>query len=289
MAISAYLEASWTLPPKADKPPADGRPDLAQRALQVLDFLWQELRADGQGMYRYFDGAPHIQGLLGDQAYAARALLDAHEVSGDPSHLERAEELASLLLSRFADAANGGFFDTWEGHESLGRLSLRQKPIGENAVCAEVFLRLHQLTHREDYLEVARRTLGAFAGHQEALGHFAAAYARVVDVFLNPQAEIKVVGDMSQEGTRALHRVALRLPVAARTVQVLHPQRDAARLEALVLPASPSPVAYVCFGTVCSAPVSDPAELGPMVEELRKASSIETIFTVAAVDPETAD
>ena len=297
MAISAYLEASWTLPPKADQPPAEDRPGLAERALRGLAFLWEKLRTDGQGMHRYHDGAPHVLGLLGDQAYTARALLDAYEVSGDALCLERAEELAALLASRFADADNGGFFDTWEGHESLGRLGLRQKPLAENAVCAEVLLRLHQLTRRPDYLDVARRTLETFVGHQESLGHFAASYARVVDLFLNPQAEIKVVGDIARDSdlgevgraARALHQAALRLPGAARTVQALHPQRDAARLTALALPASPSPVAYACFGTLCSAPVNDPATLAPTVEELRKAQSGETIFSVAAVDPETAD
>src|SRR3990170_933784 len=240
-------------------------------------------------MYRYHDGAPHILGLLGDQAYTALALLDAYEVSGDALHLDRGEELASLLLDRFADADRGGFFDTWEDHERLGRLGLRQKPLPENAVCAELFLRLHHLTHRTDYLEVARRTLEAFAGHQESLGHFAASYARAVDQLLNPHAEIKVVGDISQGDGRALHRAALRLPLAGRTVQALHPQRDASRLEALALPASPSPVAYVCFGTMCSAPVRDPMALAPTFEELRKATPGEAIFTVAEVDPETAD
>jgi uncharacterized protein YyaL (SSP411 family) len=279
MAASAYLEASWTL----------DRPALGERALKALDFLWTNCRADGQGMHRFYRDGPQVSGLLADQAYMARALLDAYEVSGLSQHLERAEELASLLLDRFADGA-GGFFDVWEGHESLGRLSTRHKPLTENAVCAEVFLRLHSLTHRGDYQEVARRTLAAFVGDHEAMGHFAAAYARAVDLFLQPRAEVTVVGD--PHGAAApLHSAALRLALPARTVQALHPERDGARLEALTLPAEPSPAAYVCYGTLCSPPVTSADELAGAVERTREAAEVGTrgLAAGAPVDPETLD
>src|SRR3970282_1104575 len=85
MAASAYLEASWTL----------DRPELAAAALAALAFLWRECREPESGaMFRYHDGAPHVPGLLGDQAHTARALLDAHEGGGDSTHLNRADALA---------------------------------------------------------------------------------------------------------------------------------------------------------------------------------------------------
>jgi uncharacterized protein YyaL (SSP411 family) len=105
------------------------------------------------------------------------------------------------------------------------------------------------------------------------MGHFAAAYARVVDMFLNPPAEVRIVGDLAQPEAAALHSAALTLPVATRIVQVLHPSRDADRLKALALPAEPCPVAYACTGATCSAPVQDPADLLMAVEEMRKAGS----------------
>ena len=69
-------------------------------------------------MYRYHDGAPHVPGLLGDQAHTARALLDAHEVTGDSTHLDRADDAgaaAARPLRRPAGTAAGGFFDVWDG------------------------------------------------------------------------------------------------------------------------------------------------------------------------------
>ncbi len=261
MAASAYLEASWTL----------DRPELRDAALSTIAFAWEHCRREGEGMCRFDDGAPQVFGLLGDQAHTARALLDAYEATGDPIQLERAEELARLLLERFADKEGGGFFDTWDQTESLGRLRERQKSLHENTVCAELFNRLHSLTRNEDYARTARSTLEGFGSVYQAMGHFAAGYARAVDTFLEGAAEINIVGG-ADDRAQALHRAALALDVPARVVQLLDPRKQASRLEALALPAEPAAVAYVCLGTMCSAPVSDPQELPAAVEEMRKAA-----------------
>jgi uncharacterized protein YyaL (SSP411 family) len=266
MAASAFLEASWTL----------DRPELAEAALAALDFAWRECRQPESGaMFRHHDGAPHMPGLLGDQAHTARALLDAHEVTGDSTHLDRAESLARLILNRFGDRQGGGppagFFDVWDGGDGLGRLSERQKSIQDNAVCAEVLIRLHHLTRNEEYGQAARATLEAFAPSYHALGYFAAGYARQVDLLLNPPAAVNIVG--GAEGARALHRAALRLDVPFRIVQLLDPEGDAARLEALFLPTQPTPAAYVCLGTMCSPPVTQPDALADAVEKMGSAGT----------------
>jgi len=267
MAASAYLDASWTL----------DRPEMAEAALAALEFAWRECRdAESGAMFRYHDGAPHVPGLLADQANTARALLDAQEVTGAAAHLERAEALARLMLDRFADRQGdgppAGFFDVWDGGDSLGRLAERQKSIQENAVCAELFVRLHHLTRDEGWGQAARATLEAFAPSYHALGYFAAGYARQVDLLLDPPAAVNIVGAPGDEGG-ALHRAALRLDVPFRIVQLLDPERDAARLEALYLPPKPAPVAYVCLGTMCSPPVSEPQALADAVAKMRAAAS----------------
>jgi hypothetical protein len=217
-------------------------------------------------MYRYYDGSPHVPGLLGDQAYTARALLDAHEASGDSAYLGRAEELARLLLDRFADNDRGGFFDVWEEADSLGRLAERQKSVQDNAVCAELFIRLHHLTRSEEYKRVAQAALEAFTPSYHTLGYFAAGYAKQVDLLLNPPAEVNIVGAPEDEGARALHRAALTMDVPYRIVQLLDPERDVARLEALFLPPEPAPAAYVCLGATCSAPLTEPSALAEAVQ-----------------------
>jgi uncharacterized protein YyaL (SSP411 family) len=261
MAISAYLEASWTL----------DRPELRDTATKALDFLSNECRDPERGMYRFHDGtASRVLGLLGDQAYTAKALLDAHETTGDSTYLDRALELARFMLARFADRETGGFYDVWDEVEDVGRLKDRQKSIQDNTVCAEVFLRLHHLTRDDDYKTIAQGTLEAFTSAYPHMGYFAAGYAREVDSFLNPPAEVNIVGDPSSAA--ALHRAALALDVPARIVQLLDPARDAERLEDLSLPPRPAPAAYACAGMMCSAPVTDPEALAEAVRDMQQAS-----------------
>ncbi len=259
-AIGAYLEASWTR----------GRPDLRARALQGLDYLWDNLRTDEGGMHRYMaaDG-PRIAGLLGDQAAMTNALLDAHEVASRPQDLERAIHLSAFTREKLA-APSGGFYDTPEGHDGLGRLSMRQKPIKENATAAIAFIRLARLTHDEAYAEVARAALVPFTHVAESQGYFAAEYALAVDLLLNPGAEIKIVAAADDEATRNLHAAALALEVPSRIARLID-AGDADALEREALPAHPAPAAYVCYGTLCSAPVSTAADLFDMVARTRQA------------------
>jgi uncharacterized protein YyaL (SSP411 family) len=264
MAISAYLEASWTL----------DRPDLRDTALGVLDFLWTNLRDTETGsMYRFLGpdagAVPQVTGLLGDQAYTARALLDAYEATGDSIHQDRALELARLLVHRFMDHKDGrpaGFFDTWDEASDTGRLRDRQKMIQDNAVCAEVVMRLGHMLRNEEDLKIARGTLESFESQYPHLGYFGAGYAKQVDLVLNPPAEINIVGDAQSAGE--LHRAALSLDVPSRVVQLLDPGRDAERLAALSLPPEPAPAAYACAGTMCSAPVTDASGLFSAVRDM---------------------
>lgn len=258
MAISAWLDASWTR----------GRPDLRARALQALDFLWDRLHTDADAMFRYLasDG-PGVPGLLGDQAWTAAALLDAYEVAGRAQDLARAQSLAAFMRERLM-APNGAFADTPAGHETLGRLAQPQTPVKENAIAAMVFLRLGRLTHDDTQIEIARRALAPFAHVAESQGYFAADYAKAVDLLLNPGADIKVVA--SGDAGQALHAASLALAVPDRVIRTID-AGDSAALAAESLPASPSPAAYVCYGTLCSAPVTSPGDLAEMVDRTRQA------------------
>ena len=73
VASAAYLDAAVLL----------DKPAYRERGLAALEFLWQNCRSDGGGMFHYFDGAAHVPGLLQDQAQMGSALLRAYQVTGD--------------------------------------------------------------------------------------------------------------------------------------------------------------------------------------------------------------
>ena len=95
---------------------------------------------------------------------------------------------------------------------------------------------------------------------------------------------------MPWPATAAPYAAALPLPVAARTVHVLHPLGDAARLEALIVPAEPSPAAYVCRGTLCSAPVQEADDLlGGVVEIGGAAGRVRGVIVHVSASSDAAD
>jgi hypothetical protein len=197
--------------------------------------------------------APEVRGLLADHAAYLRALLDAHEIAGDPRFLERAQRVAATTMQRFA-APGGGFYDRLPEDSALGRLALADRPIGDNGLMADALLRLHALTATESYREHARRTLSFFAETAANAGSFAATYARALSRYLSPELLVRVVGEVALTGD--FREAALRLPPAFLSVRTLTPAQAAVD----GLTATP-PAAYVCAGTTCGAPVFTAADL----------------------------
>ena len=239
------------------------RREWLERGRRAIDFIWSRMRAGEAGIYRYWDGQPHLLGMLEDQAQTLLALLDAHEVLGESAYLDHARQLARIIELRWRDSGRG-FFDVAEGSDDTGLLSVRSKPIGDNADLAEAYMRLGRLSHDERYLRVAEEALSDFAETYEGQGSQAAGYALVVERYLSPEPEVQVVGGHSPEAQRratAIRERALQLPLAARTVQILHPGEDDSLMLQLGLPGDREGVAYVCVGNVCSEPVEHPDEL----------------------------
>src|SRR5439155_1128630 len=180
-----------------------------------------------------------------------------------PGALGGARRTALTMRERLEDAETGGFWDRPAGGEP-GRLGTREKPIEENALAADGLLRLAALTGDDRWRETAVRALRAFVGEYRRWGQFAAAYAGAVARALAEPLLITVVGPGDDETANALWRAARAAVHPARAIERLEPARDADRIGALALPKD-RVAAYVCVGTVCSAPLADEAALALIV------------------------
>jgi uncharacterized protein YyaL (SSP411 family) len=212
-------------------------------------------------MHHYWDGQPHLPGMLGDQAYTLRALVDAVQFTGENRYLEVAERLASLGVERLR-ADDGAFYDKPHDPTARGVLRHRNRSILENSVMAEALLRLALLSGNRDYEDCARETLASFTGDYRRYGHFVAGYARAVDLLFHVPVVVTVVGPREGEATRALARAALRPFVASRVVRVVDPVQDPVLFERSGLPAPAGGArAYVERGRESYAETDDPARL----------------------------
>ncbi len=255
----AYFEAAVVLE----------EPAYARQAIRTLDFLWEHCHEDGIGMFRYFDGRPHVPGLLADQVWTARALLHGYQYVGRSAYLKQAIELMDeSVYQQYVDEEGVGYIDCVVDANAPGRLKDGLKNIDENAWVAEVSTTLFRLTGEERYQDAAEFALAAFGAGYQGYRHFASAYALVVDHALRPYTTMTVVGDPQQPQTGTLLQAGLAIYVPNRIARVLDPAWDQAEIEQLGLPASDSPIIQICRGDVCAEPVGDPDQVAPAIAAL---------------------
>ncbi|HET8569014.1 MAG TPA: DUF255 domain-containing protein [Candidatus Limnocylindria bacterium] len=250
LAASAYVAAFRALGDRA----------LDARAHDTVHTISTRLhRRDPRVVFHFDRGdGPQVPDLLADLAALLAAAIDAYETGLHPVGLGFAEALAEHLCARLEDGEGGGFFDAPERDEP-GRVSRREKPIEDNALAADALLRLAALTGEARWRTAAERALRLFVGDHRRWGQFAAAYAEAVARALTAPLVAVVVGPADDRLTASLWERALAADDPARSLHRLVPGRDAAILERLGYPGRTA--AYVCVGTVCSAPLEDAAAL----------------------------
>jgi uncharacterized protein len=122
---------------------------------------------------------------------------------------------------------------------------------------ADVLTRLARLTGENKYRDAAEKALAYFANAYTNYGFMAADYARAVSHFINEPVTVHIVGAMMDARTRELHNAALDESAPGKIVQLLDPGRDQVRIAQLGYPIGDVPLAYVCVGQKCLAPVNE--------------------------------
>ena len=227
---------------------------LLAQAITTLDNVASRL-VDSDGLLYHVlvpGGAPEVRGLLVDHVAYLRALLDAHEVSGEERFLERARALAQTTIEAF-EAPDGGFYARLAGSESFGNLAYPDRPIVENGLLADALSRLDALTGESAHRDRVKQTLAIYAAMAANAGSFAATFARALRRYLSPEVVVRIVGDAKE--TDEFREVAQRLPSPFASIRTLSPRQAAAES----LPGERA--AYVCAAQKCGPPVTDPAAL----------------------------
>ena len=237
MAAAVLLNASWKL----------GRPELARIGLDVMDHI-DGMAATGRFTHVYSrDTAEDAPALLTDWAGLLAGLMQAHASTAKPRYLERAMEVAKVMVDRFFDEGAGGFFDIEAEEDAVGHLQVREKQMPENMTAVQGLLRLYQATRNDDYRQLCEATLSAFAAVFREQGEFAAEFGLTVDLFRNPMVEVTVEGSPEDPACRELLDAAVRL--------------NSHNLEIKTVPAGGGALAHVCLDTLCLPPVSTPEAL----------------------------
>ena len=257
MTISSLLKASVVL----------DRPELQQRATRALNFLVENL-TDGDGtVYHYWDSTYHLPGLLSDQAYLIRALIDVSQHTGNSDLLLPAEAIADMAMER-QRSPDGGFFDILQDNSGPGAMRRRNRSILDNAVMAESLVRLSYLSRRREYYDEAIRVLESFTGDYREYGYYVAAYGRAVDLVFYPPLTVTIIGDRETADADALRKASLLTYLPSRIVQILDPKYDPILIERSGYEVGNTPRAYLTVGTTEHGVAESPEELLKRMDDI---------------------
>ncbi len=267
--VSACLVAAEALR-RDETASADQAAALEALAFKTLDRLWAEMYRPDEGLYHSAKAGavPQLADQLADLGRTTGAFLDAYQATGDNAFLERAQVVAGRAIDRLFDRTAGVFRSEPPTREPLGLLRVPDRSMTDNAVMAQALIRLFRLTGDEQARAVAEAALSHFAADYARASYAAAEYALAVGHLLSEPVTVHIVGAPSDPRTLALQAAALDEYSPDKIVQLLDPARDAARLAHLGYGQSGTPLAYVCVGTRCLAPVADPKDVVTGMREI---------------------
>jgi uncharacterized protein YyaL (SSP411 family) len=238
------------------------RPDFTAAASAAVDFIRHTLWRDGRLLATYKDGRAHLPAYLDDYAFLADALLELLQCRWRVSDLDFARELLDVLLAKFEDTENGGFYFTASDHD---RLIHRSKTFSDdsvpsgNGVAASVLCKLGYLLAETRYLDAAERTLKAASAlmHEYPQAHMS--FLNALEDFLTSMQMVVIRGPAADAERWARELSAVYAP----TRMLFAIPGDAPGLPAALAakPALSSVTAYVCTGMTCGAPLTDLREL----------------------------
>ncbi|MDZ7809092.1 MAG: DUF255 domain-containing protein [Arhodomonas sp.] len=170
-----------------------GREDWQDEAAATLAFVDGHLWRGGRLLARYALGEAEYPAYLDDHAYLLWALLEQLQGRWEDRWLERAGTVADLLLERFENPVDGGFYFTADDHEPL-----IQRPYGFSddalpnggAVATRALLRLAALTGKGHYQEAAERAIEAARG---AVGRAPPAHCAMLEAVLEANQGVETV------------------------------------------------------------------------------------------------
>jgi uncharacterized protein YyaL (SSP411 family) len=259
-------------------------PEYVIVADDVASFILSRMcREDGRLLHSWRNGHAKLDAYLDDYAALANGLVSLYEANFQERWIEEAVRLMEIVLDKFSDPTDGGFFYTASDHEQLitrtKELTDSSIPSG-NALAASALLRLGRLLGRSDFLDAAERTLAVAVPIMQRAPMAAGQMLLALDRFLGPANEFVLVGDLARDATKraiaAVHRCYLpRTVIAARETHSADPTAAQSQFLNDIFAGKESPkgqpVLYVCQNFNCQVPAVGLAAIESQLAEFNVA------------------
>jgi uncharacterized protein YyaL (SSP411 family) len=258
MMLAAFAEAARVL----------HREDYQQVAVRNAEFVLSTMMKDGR-LFRTWKaerGQAKLMAYLEDYAFYADGLLALYQTTFEPRWFQEAQRLMDVVLDRFTDAENGGFFDTADDHEQLvtrpKSLQDNATPCG-NSMAVRVLLHLAAYTGRDKYEDPALQALSAL---QRPMSQYPGAFTYwlgSLEFALAAPKEIALIGKLDTNETKTMLDILLS-PYRPNQVVAVAEENNIEGHPELVRSRTlqnGKTTAYVCQKFTCKQPVTTGEEL----------------------------
>jgi uncharacterized protein YyaL (SSP411 family) len=235
---------------------------MAERA---FDFVARRMTVNGRLVHAFRAGQAKSPATAGDYSNMIWAALRLHQATSDLSYLEHAKSWTATLDRHYWDDGACGYAMTADDSTDvivrLRRAHDDATP-NANAIMISNLVHLFLLTGETRYLKRAEAIPHAFAASlaSNQVAH-TGMFASSVDLLARQQ--VVIVGKTNAADTGRLAATLRSLSVPGCVEQLIEPDAPMPPSPTLAgkKPLGGKATAYVCSGTQCSAPITEPGEL----------------------------
>jgi uncharacterized protein len=258
--LSAFARASAVL----------GEPKYRVAAEKNLRFIREKLWEAGKApalFHRWRDGESDKTQLLDDYAFLLSGVIEFHEATLEPEPLDFAIKLADVMLDKFFDGENGGFWQNGPGSKDL-ILRLKDdydgaEPSG-NSVAVLCLLKLGAMTGEKRFTQGAGKTFRLFAQKLEKMPQAVSFLLQAFDFSLQEPIRVVIAGEKDSSRFKQLLRAAHSV---YQPNKIILGNTGAVEEFSRTLSARGEATAYVCFGTECKPPTDNAEEIKKMLAQ----------------------
>ncbi len=244
-----------------------GREDFLGAAEDNAEFILSSMVKDGRLLHVWKDETAKINGYLEDYAFLAQGLIELYQCTFNPEWLAEAQKLANIILDRFEDKTNGGYYDTSDDHELLiarPRSFFDSAVPSGGSVAVQVMLKLFAYTGDSKFSKSAENALKSAGTQMENYPTGLTNWLIALDNLLNPPKEVAISGSLESEATKRMLSViwetyrpdvivALQ-PAGKDYSQIIPLLKDRVQLRR-------ETTVYVCKNFTCELPTTDPEKM----------------------------
>jgi len=245
---------------------AFNRADWLEAAKKCFSFISDEMIKQDQLAHSYAKGKARHNATLEDYANMIEAAITLYETTADSTYLKTAETWGDKTHKAFWDEEEGNYFFTADYADDI---LIRMKSIRDdatpnaNATMLANYTKLHFITGHKTYLERAEAIFQSFAERALSNGFYHATFFNGFEL-LAASTQIVIVTPSKQGQTAdALIGEIYRLLIPTRIISHHastsklsrdHPAHGKTAIEG-------KPTLYICRGTTCSPPITDPQDI----------------------------